>query len=99
MPRADTTARRIIYSSEEEDDTPVRRGPFDRPPTPINDDDYEDPPVPAAVTRYRKAARRNPFIETEACVDNDSSADEDDDEDDDLDGFIVADDEFLLFNY
>ena len=94
MPRAGTSARRIIYSSDEKDDTPVCRGPFDRPPTPINDDDYEDPPVPVAVTRYRKAARRNPFIETEAGVDGDASADEEDGDADDLDGFIVADDEF-----
>ena len=94
MPRAGTSERRIVYSSDEEDDTPVRRGPFDRPPTPINDDDYENLPVPAALTRYRKAARHNPFIEMEAGVDGDASADEDDGEADNLDGFIVADDEF-----
>ena len=94
MPRAGTSERRIVYSSDKEDDTPVRRGPFDRPPTPIYDKDYEDPLLPAAVSSYRKAARRNPFIEIEAGVDGDASADEDDDVVDDLDGFIVPDDEF-----
>ena len=33
----------------------------------------------------------NPFIETEAGVDGDASADEDDGDGDDLDGFIVDD--------
>ena len=46
------------------------------------------------MSRYRRAARRNPFIETEAGVDGDASADEDEDDADDLDGFIVADDVF-----
>ena len=61
----------------------------------IEDDDEDDfPPLPPAVSRYRRAARRNPFIETEAGVDGDASAEKDDDDADDLDGFIVADDVF-----
>ena len=90
LPPAGTSDRRIVYSSDEEDDAPVRRGPFDRPPTAINKDDDEVSPILAAVTRYRKAARRNPFIEMEAGVDGHASADEDDGEVVDLDGFIAA---------
>ena len=94
LTRAGTSARRIVYSSNEEDDKPPRRGPFDRPPQ-IDDDDEDDfQPLPPAVSRYRKAARRNPFIEPEAGVDGDASADEDNDDADDLEGFIVADDVF-----
>jgi len=46
-------------------------------------------------TRKRRRARRNrprnPFIEYEAGVDGEASADEDSDEYDDLGGFIVPD--------
>ena len=72
---------------------PVRRGPFDRPPL-SDDSDSEYPPQQSAATRKRKRVHRNPFIETEAGVDGDASADEDDGDGDDLDGFIVDDDVF-----
>lgn len=56
------------------------------PPDSESDD---EPPI-----RRRRAARRrvNPFIDAEAGVDGDASADEDDESDADLDGFIVGDD-------
>ena len=64
-------------------------------PSPMDDSDSDDQ-LPARISptlsRRRRTARRNQFIDSEAGVDGAASGDEDDDDDDDLGGFIVADD-------
>ena len=58
----------------------------------IDDSDSDDHWPARNPTVRNRRTRRNPFIETEAGVDGDASADEDDNDGVDLDGFIVADD-------
>jgi len=93
-----TKARRVVYSSDEEDAPP----PVWPPPAAAaarHESDLESSEDEAvdAEPRRRRHARRptNPFIETEAGVDGEASADEDDLEaDPTMGGFIVGDDEF-----
>ena len=80
------------------DDHPPAFGPSSIariPPSPMDDSDSDDQ-LPARISptlsRRRRTARRNQFIDSEAGVDGAASGDEDDDDDDDLGGFIVADD-------
>ena len=83
---------RIVYSSDEEDDLPPR-SPLFGYRLPLIDDTDSDNHWPTRTSTVRnRRTRRNPFIETEAGVDGDASADEDDDDGADLDGFIVDDD-------
>ena len=86
--------RRVDSSDEEEPERPV--WPPRRPHLEFDDGDYEqeEDTEPQPVRRRKNARRReNPFIDTEAGVDGNTSSDEQtDDENDDLDGFIVADD-------
>ena len=122
LPRSGAGPRRIVYSSEDEDDAPVRPTAFGYlaepqsiddsdsddhppafgpssiariPPSPMDDSDSDDQ-LPARISptlsRRRRTARRNQFIDSEAGVDGAASEDEDDDDDDDLGGFIVDDD-------
>ena len=76
----------------EEDDLPPRPLPFGYRPSLIDDSDSDDHWPARNPTVRNRRTRRNPFIEAEAGVDGDASADEDDDDGADLDGFIVADD-------
>ena len=89
--------RKRIDSSDGEDDAPER--PVWPPPKRIRlkvshlDKSDGAEQEPARRREARRRAQRNPFIDTEASVDGDASADEEDDnENDDLNGFIVADD-------
>ena len=84
--------RRIVYSSDEEDELPPRPPPFVYRPPLSNDSDSDDQWPARNPTVNNRRTRRNPFIETEVGVDGDANADEDDDDGADLDGFIVDDD-------
>ena len=61
-------------------------------PPQIEDSDFDDHWSVRNPTVRNCRTRRNPFIETEAGVDGDASADEDDDDGADLDEFIVDND-------
>ena len=97
LPRSGAGFRRIVYSSENKNDAPVRPPPFGylAQPQQMDDSDSDDK-LSACITqtlsRRRRTARRNQFIDSEAGVDGAASEDEDDDDDDDLGGFIVDDD-------
>lgn len=95
-PGPPTKARRIVYSSDEEGDAPVRQ--VWPPPMPQQaESDQESEPEERRRTRpaARRRRARNPFIDAEAGVDGDASADEDDLEDDPtMGGFIARDDDF-----
>ena len=84
--------RRIVYSSNEYNELPPRRSPFGYRPPLIDDSDSDDYWPTRNLTVKNRRTRRNPFIESEAGVDKDASADKDDDDGVDLDEFIVADD-------
>ncbi len=92
LPCTGAGPRRIVYSSDEEDDLPPRPPPFGYRPPLIDDSDSDDHWPARNPTVRNRRTRRNPFIETEVGVDGDASADEDDDDGADMDGFIVADD-------
>ena len=92
LPCTGAGPRRIVYSSDEEDDLPPRQLPFGYRPPLIDDRDSDDHWPAGNPTVRNRRTRRNPFIETEVGVDGDASDDEDDDDGADLDGFIVADD-------
>ena len=86
--------RHVDYSDEEEPARPV--WPPRRPHLEFDEEDYEQEtnaePEPLRL-RKRVKRRVNPFIDAEAGVDGDASADEGtDNENDNLDGFIVVDD-------
>ena len=84
---------RIDSSDDEEPERPV--WPPRRPRMEFDDGDYEQEDAEPEPPRRRKRVKRsvNAFIDAEAGVDGDASADKGtDDENDDLDGFIVADD-------
>ena len=92
LPCTGAMPRRIIYSSDEEDDLPTGPPPYGYRPPLIDDRDSDDH-LPARNCTVRNCrTRRNLFIETDAGVDGDASVDEDDDDGADLDEFIVADD-------
>ena len=92
LPCTGAGPRRIVYSSDEEDELPQRPPPFGYRPPLIDDNDSDDHWPAHNPTVKTRRTRRNPFIETEVGVDRDASADEDDDDGADLDGFIVDDD-------
>ena len=92
LPCTSAGPRRIVYSSDEKDDLKPHPPPFGYRPPLIDDSDFDDHWPARNPTVRNRRTRDNPFIETEAGVDGDASADEDDDDGADLDGFIVADD-------
>lgn len=86
--------RRVDFFDDEEPVRPVL--PPGRPHLEFDEEDYEQEtnaePEPLRL-RKRVKRRVNPFIDAEAGVDGDASADEGtDNENDNLDGFIVVDD-------
>ena len=90
-----TKSRRIVYSSDEEDAPPPVWPPLAAAAAAQSESSEDEAFV--AEPRRRRHARRstNPFIESEAGVDGEASADEDDNEaDPTMGGFIVGDDEF-----
>ena len=91
LPCTGAGPRRIVYSCDEEDDLPPSPPPFGYRPPLIDDSDSDDHWPARTPTVRNRRKRRNPFIETEAVVDGDASADEDDNDGADLDGFIVDD--------
>ena len=92
LPCTGAGPRRIVYSSDEEDELPPRPPPFGYRPPLIDHSDSDDHWPASNHTVRNRRTRRNPFIEAEAGVDGDASADEDDNDGADLDGFIVAND-------
>ena len=92
LPCTGAVPPRIVFSSDEEDDLPPSPPPFGYRPPLIDNSDYDDDWPARNLAQRNPRTRRKPFIETEASVDGDASADEDDDDGADLDGFIVADD-------
>ena len=99
-----TRARRVIYSSDEEDDAPPRAvwPPLLQAPVhQIGPEDYEDeqPQASPTASPVKKKAKRRacPFIDAEAGVSDDDESSDDEDEpnnDVNLEDFIVGDDCF-----
>ena len=88
-PRSSLPTRRVIYSSDENDE-PERPVWPSRSPRLESEEEFAEPPQ--RPQKRRKTRRRaNPFIESEAGVEGDASDDESD-EDNDLADFIVSDD-------
>ena len=90
--------RRVIYSSDEEDEAPARpTWPPPRPsPLPLRvlDSSDEEDEVPDRLTRPPTRKRTNPFVDDEAGVDGEESTDEEDGDDVNLEDFIVPDNVF-----
>ena len=72
--------RRIVYSSDKENDLPPRRLPFNYRPPLIDVSDTDDHWPTLIATVGNRRTRRNQLIETEGGVDGDASSDEDDDD-------------------
>ena len=89
LPCTGAGPRRIVYSSDEEDDLLPRPLPVGYRPPLIDDSDSDDHWPARTPTVRNRRTRRNTFIEIEAGVDGDASADENDDDGADLAGFIV----------
>ena len=88
----------MVYSSDEEDDLPLRPLTFGYSPPQIDHCDSDDYlPTGNPIIRNRRT-RRNPCIETEIGVDGDASAVEDDDDGADSAGFIVDDAVYYTVN-
>ena len=98
LPCTGAGPRRIGYSSNEVNELPPRPPLFGYRPPLSNDSDSDDHWPASNPTVINRRTRRNPFIEAEAGVDGDASADETDDDGADLDGIIVADNVYKFLN-